>query len=639
MYTPRYIQVLSTVYLLLLTFISVVYGTVSRPPRLRPRYCRTEEDFWSGIGNCRTKVHIYFIDELKQLLKYKYVNFDLCSDSEYPYDCIHDGVTPFLIPVYYNENVTDQELWIKSYDRYDDPRLTFLKNRIHDGYVHKWLIDDIPVMWCSDRKLAVCTPKFPVGCYVTHSGRQLGFCSLYSYLNERDTTYIFNHINITIAYESLFNGDGLVGAQVQLTSCNHLPCHNSTKGMKIPTVPLKAGENFTITYSYSVEFVEVKNIRWKDSWNFRTNPPQPFADNVIIDLLQPIDDDYILHHMQVLIGIGITIFILPGWILMQSYLMQRGITGSVFRPTKDIPKELKWRQLYDDVFRPPTGTMMLSVFGGTGVHLCIVTLFSLFITYFTDLSFTWFITTELLFFPFLGIVSGYVSAWLYKFMGGLDRNLNGFTTSFFYPGIVLVVISITDYSALLPILFCFWCGILVPSTFLGTFLGFYSAEINQPVYELQNFQQGIPKLGWHLHVLAMLVSGIYPSLYFLLPVYHFVQLDDLSQKFDLILITFLFAVVGCSELAILCSLLFLQKGDYRWWWQSYFCGGSLSMYLFAFMMFYYYKVGIQEITSFVMFFGYAFIIVLSFFLITGSLGFIACLCYMKKMFANPCIVN
>ena len=106
---------------------------------------------------------------------------------------------------------------------------------------------------------------------------------------------------------------------------------------------------------------------------------------------------------------------------------------------EDIQEDFGWKLVHGDVFRPPTNIMLLSVSAGTGVQICIMTLVSLL---FACLGFLSppnrgaLMTTVLVLYVFLGVVSGYVSARLYKTMGGLRWKSNVLTTAFFFPGIV-----------------------------------------------------------------------------------------------------------------------------------------------------------------------------------------------------------
>lgn len=63
----------------------------------------------------------------------------------------------------------------------DNSKLEFLRTRIHESYMHQWVIDNMPVTWCysvmeSDQEF--CTTRFPVGCFVTDGGLKNDACYL-----------------------------------------------------------------------------------------------------------------------------------------------------------------------------------------------------------------------------------------------------------------------------------------------------------------------------------------------------------------------------------------------------------------------------------------------------------------------------
>ena len=60
-------------------------------------------------------------------------------------------------------------------------KLKFLKERIHEGYMQQWVVDNMPVTWCYsilESSKPFCTTRFPVGCYVTEGGQRHDACFL-----------------------------------------------------------------------------------------------------------------------------------------------------------------------------------------------------------------------------------------------------------------------------------------------------------------------------------------------------------------------------------------------------------------------------------------------------------------------------
>lgn len=68
--------------------------------------------------------------------------------------------------------------WKKKADR---EKVKFLRDRIHEGYMHQWVVDNMPVTWCysiMESEKPFCTTRFPVGCYVTENGQRHDACFL-----------------------------------------------------------------------------------------------------------------------------------------------------------------------------------------------------------------------------------------------------------------------------------------------------------------------------------------------------------------------------------------------------------------------------------------------------------------------------
>lgn len=82
----------------------------------------------------------------------------------------------------YRLNVSNHKLCERNYDlskKADRVKVKFLRERIMEGYMHSWVIDNMPVTWCyhvmnSDKQF--CTTRFPVGCYVNKDGTKQESC-------------------------------------------------------------------------------------------------------------------------------------------------------------------------------------------------------------------------------------------------------------------------------------------------------------------------------------------------------------------------------------------------------------------------------------------------------------------------------
>ena len=92
--------------------------------------------------------------------------------------------TDFL-QIKFAENITTgKELCTKKYkkgNKDDKAKLEFLRERIHESYMHQWVIDNMPVTWCysiMESDQPYCTTRFPVGCFITPEGVKHDACYL-----------------------------------------------------------------------------------------------------------------------------------------------------------------------------------------------------------------------------------------------------------------------------------------------------------------------------------------------------------------------------------------------------------------------------------------------------------------------------
>lgn len=63
--------------------------------------------------------------------------------------------------------------------------------------------------------------------------------------------------------------------------------------------------------------------------------------------------------------------------------------------------------------------------------------------------------------------------------------------------------------------------------------------------------------------------------------------------------------------------------DYHWWWRSFLTSGFTAFYLFLYCVHYFVtKLEIADATSTFLYFGYTFIMVFLFFLLSGNFSFL-----------------
>eukprot|EP00976_Prorocentrum_cordatum_P063484 1177106-Prorocentrum_minimum.AAC.1 len=75
--------------------------------------------------------------------------------------------------------------------------------------------------------------------------------------------------------------------------------------------------------------------------------------------------------------------------------------------------------------------------------------------------------------------------------------------------------------------------------------------------------------------------------------------------------------------------------DYHWWWRSYLTSGSSAIYLMLYSSFYFYtKLDISKPVPTMLYFGYMFIVSYSFFILTGTIGFVSTFFFVRAIYAS-----
>ena len=95
-------------------------------------------------------------------------------------------------------------------------------------------------------------------------------------------------------------------------------------------------------------------------------------------------------------------------------------------------------------------------------------------------------------------------------------------------------------------------------------------------------------------------------------------------------IVMLGVLISCSEASIilvyykLCRFKYLTfRGDYKWWWRSFFISGSCAFYIFAYSIYFYlFDLETSGIVSTFIYFSYMTLLSFGIFLILGSIGFL-----------------
>jgi transmembrane 9 superfamily member 2/4 len=297
--------------------------------------------------------------------------------------------------------------------------------------------------------------------------------------------------------------------------------------------------------------------------------------------------------------------------------------------------------------------MLLSVFVGTGVQLICMSVATLTFTMLGLLSpenrgsLT---TAFILLFVFMGSFAGYHSSSIYKMFRGTEWQRTTVLTAFFFPGVVFVVYFTLNFALLMEgssgatplstfftLLFLWFC-VSVPLVFIGSYFG-YRAEVPTHPVRTNQIPRLIPTQQWYLHpFITIALGGILPfgavsvELFFILSA---LWLHQIYYIFGFLFLVMIVLIVTCAEISILLCYFHLCAEDYHWWWRSFLTAGSCAGYTLLYSFWYYLtKLDMTEFLPTLIYFGYMSIASLTFFLITGTIGFYSCFWFNTQIYGS-----
>ncbi|XP_060607568.1 transmembrane 9 superfamily member 2-like [Ruditapes philippinarum] len=624
--------------------------------------------FCSSNGNddddCQIEVPVFVnrLNSLRTLIPYEYDMFDFCGYDESQADpqmnlgqvVFGERIKPSLYKFYFKEDRVCEKVCEKNYypgNKTSLVKLNMMRKMIDQNYNLHWIVDNMPVTYCYEVESGgqYCTSSFPVGCYVAKDFVQKDFCVTSDTLfTEPDTHYFFNHIDFTIKYHPSADDSGRilsVWATPKSIAYNQdidICQDNNLKAMGIRNGHLM--KETTITYTYSVRWVAEENIKWASRWDYIL---EDFPANEHLLWLN------CLNSLIVAMFLASILAVVLRKILLKKTVQTSKQNGWRCWKRKNDESQFKWKLIYAYIFRPPGSGMALAVLNGSGVQLIVTAVIILVLATIGVLSPAnrgALETCILVFYVCLGSPAGYVSARLYKAFGGERKLLNAILTATVCPGIVFVLILISNFlymieesSAAIPFttilaLLGLWLGISLPLTLLGSFFGFRKKGYQYPVKTSEVARQ-VPPLRLHLKpVSGMIIGGFLPfgtiflHLFFIL---NSIFAHQLYYKFGFLALGFIMLVVTCFLVTILLSYFHLCAEDYRWWWRSFLNSSFCAVYMFIYCIYYYAaKTDFDDGVSAFIYGIYVFILSFLLFLVTGSVGFFSSFWFVRKIYSN-----
>ncbi|CEM38999.1 unnamed protein product [Vitrella brassicaformis CCMP3155] len=570
----------------------------------------------------------------------------------------------------------------------DKPALNEFKRAIKEEYFVNWIVDNLPAAMkypISEDNFAYIA-GFPVG-YATDGDKA-----------EDKTAFLHNHVDILLKYHPIkthptmsqldfgvtTEAYRIVGFEVKPRSISwpadkikdirpNADCSNLISDNGMVPLDLEKGDAEQVLFSYSVQWEE-SEIKWASRWD-------PYLNMT----------DSRIHWFSIVNSLMVVVFLSGMIALILIRILLRDISrynadGLVVDTLEGQQEETGWKLVHADVFRPPPGSSLLAVCVASGLQILGMTVVTVAISALGLVSPArrgGLLVAMLVLFAGMGCMAGYMGARLHKYFeqsklshminhGMKPQSLKGvyhdgeevdvivtgaygqtsvsWMTAVLFPGLTFAIFFVLDlfiwaknssgavpFSTLVTLL-VLWFGMSVPLVMLGASMGYKKASYKNPVRTNQ-IPRNIPQQHWLTHpLLNCLVGGILPfgavftELLFILSS---IWQHQFYYLFGFLFLVLAILVLTCAETSIAFTYVHLTSENYHWWWRSFLASGTSALYVFLYSVLY--STTRLNLTGFVpqlIYYGYTTIISYAFFLLTGAVGFLATLMFVRAIYAS-----
>ncbi len=184
-----------------------------------------------------------------------------------------------------------------------------------------------------------------------------------------------------------------------------------------------------------------------------------------------------------------------------------------------------------------------------------------------------------------------------------------------------------------------WLCVSIPLVFLGGYVALHTRPYVAPRH-VNAIPRKIPPPAhfFQRKWFTVMVGAVFtfaPCFVELQYIMHTLWLHQLYTAFGFLFLLFLVFLVNTAEASVLTTYLHLTAGDYDWWWRPFFtCGSSALLLLFYATVYIIQASSLASGLATLLFLGFIIIFTVTFFILTGTIGFWASFAFVHYMYAS-----
>ncbi|CAI4577376.1 BFH_collapsed_G0036260.mRNA.1.CDS.1 [Saccharomyces cerevisiae] len=530
----------------------------------------------------------------------------------------------------------------------------FINKLIKNGFFQNWLIDRLPAareVYDGRTKTSFYGAGFNLGFVQVTQGTDIEATPKGAETADKDVEletrndrnmvktyelpYFANHFDIMIEYHDRGEGNyRVVGVIVEPVSIKRSsPGTCETTGS--PLMLDEENDN-EVYFTYSVKFTE-SATSWATRWDKYLHVYDPSI------------------QWFSLINFSLVVVLLSSVVI---HSLLRALKNDFARYNElnlddDFQEDSGWKLNHGDVFRSPSQSLTLSILVGSGVQLFLMITCSIFFAalgFLSPSSRGSLATVMFILYALFGFVGSYTSMGIYKFFNGPFWKANLILTPLLVPGAILLIIIALNFflmfvhsSGVVPASTLFfmvflWFLFSIPLSFAGSLVARKRCHWDEHPTKTNQIARQIPFQPWYLKTIpASLIAGIFPfgsiavELYF---IYTSLWFNKIFYMFGFLFFSFLLLTLTSSLVTTLITYHSLCLENWKWQWRGFVIGGvGCALYVFIHsILFTKFKLG--GFTTIVLYAGYSSVISLLCCLVTGSIGFISSMLFVKKIYSS-----